>query len=92
MHSNIRLVISFAIGCVGCLATALLALPAAAGTNSWTPIGPGGANNSYGAPFAVDPSSSSTIYSVNGTPTMKTTDGGGYWTVLALAPRVSNPC
>ena len=32
MHSNIRLVISFAIACVGCLVAALLALPATAGT------------------------------------------------------------
>jgi hypothetical protein len=34
MHSNIRLVISFGISCVGCLATALLALPATADTTS----------------------------------------------------------
>lgn len=38
MHSDIRLVISLGMACVGCLATALFALPAAAGTNSWTPI------------------------------------------------------
>jgi len=58
MHSNIRLVISFAIACVGGLATALLVLPATAGTNSWTAIGP------VAYPFAVDPSSPSTLYSV----------------------------
>ena len=85
MHSNIRLVISFAIACVGCLATALLALPAAAGTNSWVAIGPDGANNSSGGPFAVDPSSPSTIYSVaNGNTVTKTTDGGGHWADLAI--------
>jgi photosystem II stability/assembly factor-like uncharacterized protein len=84
MHSNIR-VISSGIACIGCLATALLVLPAAAGTNSWTAIGPDGANNSSGAPFAVDPSSPSTIYSVvNGTTVMKTTDGGGHWAELAI--------
>ncbi len=87
MHSNIRLVISFGIACVGCLATALLALPAAAGINSWTAIGPDVANNSYGAPFAVDPSSPSTIYSVvNGTTIMKTTDRGDNWADLANSP------
>jgi hypothetical protein len=35
-----RLVVSFGIACIGCLAAALLALPAIAGTNSWTAIGP----------------------------------------------------
>jgi photosystem II stability/assembly factor-like uncharacterized protein len=102
MHSNIRLVISFAIACVGGLATALLVLPATAGTNSWTAIGP------VAYPFAVDPSSPSTIYSVvnrntvidpspsspftiyagvNGNTVTKTTDGGGHWADLAvLAP------
>ncbi len=86
MHSDIRLVISLGIACVGCLATALFALPAAAGTNSWTAIGP------VAYPFAVDPSSPSTIYAVvyrntaYGTVT-KTTDGGGHWADLAvLAP------
>jgi photosystem II stability/assembly factor-like uncharacterized protein len=88
MRSSIRLVISFAIACVGGLATALVALPAAAGTNSWTVIRPDVANNSYGAPFAVAPSSPSTIYSVvNGTTTVtKTIDGGGNWTDLANGP------
>jgi len=87
MHSIIRLVISLAIACVGGLAVALLALPAGAGTNTWTAIGPYGANNSYGAPFAVDPSSPSTIYAtVNGTTLMKTTDSGGHWGVLATVP------
>jgi photosystem II stability/assembly factor-like uncharacterized protein len=87
MHSKFRPMISFGIGCVGCLATALLALPAAAGANSWTAIGPNGANNSYGAPFAVDPSSPSTIYSVvNGTTIMRTTDGGGHWADLTGSP------
>src|SRR5207244_5421456 len=66
--------------CVGGLATALLALPATAGTNSWTAIGP----DSYLAPFAVDPSSPSTIYSVVNDHTItKTTDGGDHWTDLA---------
>src|SRR6266700_2169269 len=51
MHSHIRLLISFAIACVGGLATALLALPAAAGTNSWTAIGPPGTNNSCCPPL-----------------------------------------
>jgi photosystem II stability/assembly factor-like uncharacterized protein len=95
-------VISLGIACVGCLATALLVLPAAAGTNSWTAIGP------VAYPFAVDPSSPSTIYSVvnrntlidpspsspytiypavNGNTVTKTTDGGGHWADLAvLAP------
>src|SRR5712691_3611343 len=78
MHSNIRLVISFAIACIGGLATALLALPATAGTNSWTAIGP------VAYPFAVDPSSPSTIYAVlNGNTVTKTTDGGGQWADLA---------
>ena len=102
MHNNIRLVISFVIACVGCLATALLVLPATAGTNSWTAIGP------VAYPFAVDPSSPSTIYSVvnrntvidpspsspytiypvvYGDTVTKTTDGGGHWADLAvLAP------
>ena len=102
MHSSIRLVISFAIARIGCLATALLVLPAAAATNSWTAIGP------VAYPFAVDPSSPSTIYSVVnrntvidpspsspstvypvvfGNTVTKTTDGGGHWADLAvLAP------
>ena len=84
MHSNIRLVISFTIACVGSLCTLLLALPAAAGRNSWTAIGPPGAFI-YGDPFAVDPSSPSTIYAVvNGTTVTKTTDGGGHWADLAV--------
>ena len=79
MHSNIRLVSSFGIACVGCLAAALLALPATAGTNSWTPIGP------VAYPFAVDPSSPSTIYAVVIRNTVtKTTDGGGHWADLAV--------
>ena len=79
MHSNIRLVISFAIACIGCLATTLFVLPAAAGTNSWTAIGP------VAYPFAVDPSSPSTIYSVvNSNAVTKTTDGGGHWADLAV--------
>src|SRR6266567_7734509 len=77
MHSNIRLVSTFAIACVGCLAAALLALPATAGTNSWTAIGPPDTNNVFDAPFAVDPSSPSTIYAVvNDNTVTKTTDGG----------------
>ena len=102
MHSGLRFVISFGIGCIGSLATALLVLPAAAGTNSWTAIGP------VAYPFAVDPLSPSTIYSVvnrntvidlspsspttiypvvYGNTVIKTTDGGGHWADLAvLAP------
>jgi photosystem II stability/assembly factor-like uncharacterized protein len=84
MHSGIRLVISFTIACVGWLATALLVSPAAAGTNSWTAIGP------VAYPFAVDPSSPSTIYAVvgvNGVSTViKTTDGGAHWADLAVLP------
>jgi photosystem II stability/assembly factor-like uncharacterized protein len=87
MHRNIRLVIWLAIACMGGLANALLAVPAGAGTNTWTAIGPYGANNAYGAPFAVDPSSPSTIYAtVNGTTIMKTTDSGGRWHALATTP------
>ena len=65
-------------------ASALVVLPAAAGTNSWTAIGP----VAYPFAFAVDPSSPSTIYSVvNGNTVTKTTDGGGHWADLAvLAP------
>lgn len=79
MHSNTHRLISFAIACAGGLATSLLALPTGAGTNSWTAIGPA----AY--PFAVDPSSPSTIYAVvNGTTVTKTTDGGGHWADLAV--------
>ena len=81
MHSNIRPTIAFAVACVGCLATALLALPVAAGVNSWTAIGPIGAI--VGPPFAVDPSSPSTIYLTVGGVVMKTTDGGGHWAEMA---------
>jgi hypothetical protein len=45
MHSNIRLVISFGIGCVGCLATALLALPATAGDG--VPLNQNGLSGSW---------------------------------------------
>jgi photosystem II stability/assembly factor-like uncharacterized protein len=84
------------------VATALLVLPATAGTNSWTAIGP------VAYPFAVDPSSPSTIYAVVnrntvidpspsspstigpvvfGNTVTKTTDGGAHWADLAvLAP------
>jgi hypothetical protein len=58
MHRHIQPAISFGIACIGFLATALLVLPAVAGTNSWTAIGP------VAYPFAVDPSSPSTIYSL----------------------------
>ena len=76
-----------AIACAGGLATALLALPASAGTNGWTAIGPPDTNNVWGAPFAVDPSSPSTIYAVrNGTTIMKTRDGGGHWDALTTSP------
>jgi photosystem II stability/assembly factor-like uncharacterized protein len=78
MHSNIRLVISFGIACVGCLTTALLAVPATAGTNSWTEIG------QFGYPFAIDPSSPSTIYAANVHTVIKTTDGGATWGYLAV--------
>ena len=101
MHSNLRLAISFGIAWLVCLATALFAVPAAAGTNSWTSIGP------VAYPFAVDPSSPSTIYavvnrngvidpspsspftilpSVVGNTVIKTTDGGGHWADLAVLP------
>ena len=87
MHRNIRLMISLAIACVGGLAIALLALPAAAGANGWTAIGPPDTNNLWGTPFAVDPSSPSTIYAVrNGTTIMKTSDSGGHWDTLTAAP------
>ena len=98
MDSHMRLVISFGIACIGYLAAALLALPATAGTNSWTPIGP------VAYPFAVDPSSPSTIYAVvsgrppvfdpsspntifpvvNGNTVTKTTDGGAHWADLTV--------
>lgn len=62
-------------------ASALVALPATASTNSWTAIGP----VAYPFAFAVDPSSPSTIYSmVNGNTVTKTTDGGGHWADLAV--------
>jgi photosystem II stability/assembly factor-like uncharacterized protein len=79
MHSNIRLAILFTIAGVGGLANTLFAVPATAGTNSWTEIG------QFGLPlaFAVDPSSPSTIYAMNGKALMKTTDGGGTWAYLA---------
>ena len=68
-----------AFTCLVCLATALFAVPAAAGTNSWTVIGP------VTGPIAVDPSSPSTIYAaVDGT-VLKTTDGGGHWADLAVS-------
>ena len=87
MHSGIRVVISFCLACVACLAAALVTLPATAGVNTWTAIGPYGVNNTYGAPFAVAPSSPSTIYSVAGTTLVKTTDGGAHdWDDLANAP------
>jgi photosystem II stability/assembly factor-like uncharacterized protein len=76
-------VISFAMACVGGLANALLALPATAGTNFWTAIGPPGTHNLCCPPFAVVPSSPSTIYAVDGTAIMKTTDGGGHWAEVA---------
>jgi photosystem II stability/assembly factor-like uncharacterized protein len=90
VHRNIRPVISFGIACVGGLATALLALPAAAGMNSWTAIGPDGTPAIGTYPLAVDPSSPSTIYSVvngtYGTTVVKTTDGGVNWAELANSP------
>ena len=70
--------ISFGIACVVCFAAALFAVPAAAGTNSWTAIGP------VAYPFAVDPSSPSTIYSVVDGTVTKTTDGGAHWADLAV--------
>jgi len=83
MPSNRRLVISLGIACVGCLATALLALPVSAGINSWTTIGPDGVNESSGIPFVVDPSSPDTIYLASGATIMKTTDGGRHWVDVA---------
>jgi len=90
VHRNIRPVISFGIACVGGLATALLALPAAAGMNSWTAIGPDGTPVIGTYPLAVDPSSPLTIYSVvngtYGTTIVKTTDGGVNWVELTNGP------
>jgi photosystem II stability/assembly factor-like uncharacterized protein len=81
MDSNAGPVISFTR--VGCLATALLALPVSAGINTWTAIGPAGVENSSGIPFAVDPSSPDTIYVATGNTVMKTTDGGQHWVDMA---------
>jgi photosystem II stability/assembly factor-like uncharacterized protein len=76
-HSHIRLVISFGIGCIGCLAAALTGLPATAGTNSWTAIGPDGTNVSA---LAIDPHTPSTAFAgTQGSGILKSTDSGANW-------------
>lgn len=80
MNGKAGLVISFAVVSAGSLGTMLPALPASAGVNIWTAIGPAGIDTSSGIPFAIDPSSPDTIYAVKGNTVVKTTDGGGHWT------------
>lgn len=87
MFGNVRSITSSLIACAGAVAGVVLATSAFAGTNSWTAIGPQGVHNVYGAPFAVDRTSPSTIYAVvDGTSLMKTVDDGSQWAVVSTAP------
>jgi photosystem II stability/assembly factor-like uncharacterized protein len=77
MPSNVRPVISFGVACVCCLTTALFALPAVAGPNSWTAIGPDGTSVTA---LAIDPHAPSTAFiGTLGSGILKSTDGGTTW-------------
>jgi photosystem II stability/assembly factor-like uncharacterized protein len=77
MRNKLRNIVVAGAACVGCLVTALT-VPAVAGVNRWTAIGP----NAAIGPVVVDPTSSSTIYAIVGDGVTKTTDGGAHWADL----------
>jgi len=77
MRNNLRRVLSFAAWCLCCFITALPVSHALAGSNSWTAIGPDGANV---VALAVDPRTPSTAYAGTvGSGVLKTADGGANW-------------
>ena len=82
MRSNTRQVISFGVACLCCLAAALFVMPATAGQNSWTAIGPDGVTVTA---LAVDPDTPSTAFAgTSGAGILKSTDGGTTWTSANL--------
>ncbi len=79
MRSNIHRVVSIGSAHVFCLAIALVGLPAVAGVNRWTTIGPEGASVHA---LAIDPRTPTTAYAgTRGAGVLKTTDGGASWVV-----------
>ena len=99
MRSNPRKIVAGSATSLCCLVTVLAALPAIAGANRWTPIGPDGANV---VALAIDPRTPSTAFAGTlGSGALKSVDGGASWitvngglpsaTVSALAIDPSTP-
>ena len=77
MRNRFRDHISAAAACLCCLVAALSALPASAGPNRWTPIGPDGANVDA---LVIDPRTPTTAFvGTQGSGILKTVDGGATW-------------
>ena len=77
MHSKLRFMMAFGFAIALCLVASLFVMPAVAGINRWTPIGPDGANL---VALVVDPLSPLTVFAGSwGSGVLKTTDGGASW-------------
>jgi photosystem II stability/assembly factor-like uncharacterized protein len=77
MRKNLRRIISAGAASLCCLLAALPALPAVAGANRWTAIGPDGANV---VALAIDPRTPSTAFAGTiGSGVLKSVDGGASW-------------
>jgi photosystem II stability/assembly factor-like uncharacterized protein len=80
MRNNLHHIVWAGAAYLCCLVTAFSSLPAVAGVNRWTAIGPVG-NIGIG-PVVVDPTASTTIYGIVDDGVTKTTDGGAHWVDL----------
>jgi photosystem II stability/assembly factor-like uncharacterized protein len=77
MRTNLPRIVSVVAGCLGCFIAALSALPAVAGVNRWTAIGPDGANV---VALVIDPRTPSTTFAgTRGSGVLKTVNGGATW-------------
>src|SRR5512144_3238898 len=80
MRNQLRCVLPATAACLCCLVVALPVLPALAGSNHWTPIGPDGASV---AALAIDPRTPSTAFAGTvGAGVLKTVDGGASWSTV----------
>ena len=79
MRANCRQIIVDCAAGLCCFATALVALPACAGADRWTAIGPDGANI---VALAIDPHTPSRAFAGTlGAGVLKSTDGGASWAI-----------
>jgi len=80
MRSHLRQVASAGAVCLVCVTAALSPSSAVAGVNSWTAIGPDGANV---VALVIDPAKPSTAFAgTTGSGVLKTTDGGASWATV----------